>query len=377
MVAIEEKQPYLDFVRYCINEQQCIPSIKDWNALFLFMQQQALLGVGFRGIERMKEAGVDVPRDVVLKWYAVNEQIRQRNVDMNQKCARLTQLFESEEHRTAILKGQANARLYSDSFSRQSGDIDIYVDGGYEKVVSLLQRMGMVDSSNIGEYEHEGEATRTYHHIHLPTNGQGIDVEIHFRPSSGVWNPFANKRLQQFLEGEIAQENELVEEGFRVPTLLFALIMQLAHIQQHLFDMGVGLRQIMDYYYLLRHRMDSGAYVEISEQLLKKVGLWKMARAMMWVQQHLFGLEPQYMIAPEDGVLGKILLEDIISGGNFGQHSYERKQCPLGRFILGRIRHIKLFRFDIMESLGFECFYIKMQIEKAWVRIMRRSWSLK
>lgn len=45
MAVIEDTQPYLDFVRSIINEQQCIPTITEWNALFLFMQEQALLGV--------------------------------------------------------------------------------------------------------------------------------------------------------------------------------------------------------------------------------------------------------------------------------------------------------------------------------------------
>ena len=55
---------YLRYVRYCISEKQCIPIITDWNALFAFMKEQALLGVGFHGIERMKKEGVDVPRNV-------------------------------------------------------------------------------------------------------------------------------------------------------------------------------------------------------------------------------------------------------------------------------------------------------------------------
>ena len=373
---MEVTKLHLDFIRYCVNERQCIPTITDWNALFLFMKQQALLGVGFHGLEKMKVEGEDVPRNVVLKWYAVSEQIRKRNVLMNHECARITQLFESEGHHTAILKGQANARLYPNPLSRQSGDIDIYVDGGYERVVSLLMRLGMIDTLCISKYGKEENASRTYHHIHLPTNENGIDVEVHFRPSSGVWNPFANKRLQQFLEEEITRKNELVEGGFRVPSLRFALVMQLAHVQQHLMDLGIGMRQVMDYYYLLKYGIDVEMSVELSEKLFKDIGLWNMAKAMMWLQHYMFGLENKYMIAPMDEKRGKMLLEDILRGGNFGQHSYERKQQPIGRFFLGRSRHIKLLRFDIMETIGFELSYWQAQAAKAFERIKRRSWAV-
>ena len=368
---------YLDFVRYCIDEQQCVPTITDWNALFLFMQQQALVGVGFRGLERMKAAGADIPRGVVLQWYAVSEQIRKRNVEMNQECARITRLFESEGHHTAILKGQANARLYPDPWSRQSGDIDIWVDGGYERVIAMLLRLKMVDSLDIDQYAREGEAEKAYHHIHLPVNEQGIDVEVHFRPSSGNWNPNSNRRIQKFLSEEISQENELAEDGFRVPSSRFALIMQLGHIQKHFLDIGIGLRQIMDYYYLLKHRKDSGMCVEISEQLLRDVGLWNIARALMWLLHDLFGLDEQYMIAPMDEWRGRLLLEEILRGGNFGRNSVQARQKPIGRFIIGRIRHIKLLRFDYSEVIGFELSYWKTQMGKTWERIKRRSWSLR
>lgn len=367
---------YLAFMRYCMGATQRIPTVKSWNALFRFMKEQALLGVGFQGLERMAKEGVDAPREVVLKWYAFSEQIRQRNVEMNQECARLTKLFESEGHRTAILKGQANARFYPDSLNRQSGDIDIYVNGGYEKVVSMLVRVGMVDDPNIGKYEKGDEAERAYHHVHLPTNENGIDVEVHFRPSSGVWNSFANKKLQRFLEEEIAQENELVEEGFRVPSLRFALVMQLAHIQRHFMDIGVGLRQIMDYYYLLQRRMSMDVPVEIPEKLLKDVGLWNMAKATMWLLHHLFGLEEKSLFAPMDEMRGRMLLEDIVRGGNFGHHSVQAHQNAVGRFILGRTRHVKLLRFDIMETFGFEWSWWETQAEKTVERVKRRSWSL-
>lgn len=51
----------MDFVRYCIDEKEYIPTISDWDALFSFMKEQALLGVGFRGIERMKNEGMEIP----------------------------------------------------------------------------------------------------------------------------------------------------------------------------------------------------------------------------------------------------------------------------------------------------------------------------
>ena len=374
MDDIEATKSYLDFVRYCIDEKQCIPSISRWDALFLFMQQQALLGIGFRGLEKMKAAGVEVPRDVVLQWYAMSEQIKRRNVEMNHECARLTRIFESEGHHTAILKGQANERLYPDPFSRQSGDIDIYVDGGERRVLQLLYELRMIDNINMGKYEGAEDASKVYHHIHLPPNKLGIDVEVHFRPSSGVWNPFVTKKLQQFLEEEIAQDNELVKEGFRVPSPRFALIMQLAHIQKHFIDEGIGMRQMIDYYYLLKSEPKAN-YNDVAS-VINKIGLKKMAGAIMWVLQEVLKLEHQFMIVDADKRRGKMLLRVIENGGNWGRYSYEKQQNGLGRMIMGRVRHVRLFYFDPWEVIWHEVKYWGMQVEKIIPRIKQRSWTV-
>lgn len=129
---MEGVKSFLDFVRYCIDEQQCVPTIKSWNALFLFMQQQALVGIGFRGLKRMNAAGVEVPRDIVLQWYAMSEQIKLANQKMNRIAVDLVNFFREEGFRTCVLKGQGNALYYPDPYLRMSGDIDIWVEGGGE-----------------------------------------------------------------------------------------------------------------------------------------------------------------------------------------------------------------------------------------------------
>lgn len=90
----------------------------------------------------------------------------------------------------------------------------------------------------------------SYHHVHLPENEQGVTVEAHFRPSSGNFNPITNRRLQLWLKKEILSAT-MVEEGFCVPSIRFALVMQLAHIQRHFLGGGIGLRHVCDYYWLL------------------------------------------------------------------------------------------------------------------------------
>ena len=315
-------QNHLDFVRYCIDEQQCIPSIKDWDALFLFMQQQALLGVGFRGLARMKEAGADVPRDVVLKWYAISEQIRQANEKTNRVAVDLTEQLWQEGFRTCILKGQGNTLNYPDQYIRTSGDIDIWVkpvDSGQSTVDNYLRNVLLYARKK------NPKVKACYHHVDAGIY-KGVEVEVHYRPSF-MNNLIHNRRLQQWCkeqaEEQFVHKVELPDKigSIYVPTHYFNCIYQISHIYNHVIHEGVGLRQLVDYYYLLRKAKDD-VKCEMGnvKETLQYLGLYKFAGAVMWVLKEKLGLEEQYLIVQPNEKLGRFLLDEIMQGGNFGQY---------------------------------------------------------
>ena len=349
------------------------PSDQEWRWLFHTCQKQAIVAFVFSALDKLNRAEQKVPVNLVYEWLAQSEHVKAHNELMNLEAARLTKLFEDEGHRTAILKGQANARLYPQPWSRQPGDIDIWVDGGKDKVIETVRRLGLL-KGEIAKFMVDGNLTLTYHHIHLPKNENGVDVEVHFRPSSGNKNPFTNRRLQRFLKTEINRENELTPEGFRVPSLKFALVMQLAHIQRHLVSEGVGIRQIIDYYYLLKS--DVCCQRKDVSPLLKSFGLNHMAEALMWVLHEKLMLEEEYQIAPLDERRGKMLLRQIMEGGNFG-HYHPDKQHGLGQRILAKNKHrIQMFRFDFCEAFWIELDYFTFILKTIPARIKRRKWSL-
>lgn len=306
------------------------PSDEDWQRLFQMAEEQAVTSFVFPALEILNKCGQKPPVELLLEWIGLAEQDRSQNELMNSEAARLTALFENEGHRTAILKGQANARLYNchtgitentervaTTLLRLPGDIDIWVSGGKERVVKTLRKLHLIDGG-ISKYLSAEKALDGYHHIHLPKNENEVSVEVHFRPSSGNHDPFTNRRLQKYLNQEIERENEMVGEGFRVPSIRFALVMQLAHIQRHALESGIELRRVIDYYYLLK--WDADHERETIKGKLKEMGLDHIAGAVMWVLSEVLGLEEKYLIAPKDERLGKVLLAEILNGGNFGQY---------------------------------------------------------
>lgn len=323
--------------------------------------------------------------DLAFQWASEAEAIRGHNRLVNDEAKRLTELFAGQGRRTAILKGAANARLYPDKFMRQCGDIDIWIEGGRDSVVQLLVQQGLmppepqVVPGHKKTYEEKfAEAKRKLavspHHVHLAHDAAKVSVEAHFKASSGNLNPFTNKRLMKFLDGEIANV-ELVPEGFNVPSLRFALAMQLSHIQRHFTAGGIGLKQITDYYVLLQQASDSER-LEIAKNL-RRFGFLRVATALMWVLGHIYGLERERMLCAPNEDLGGRMLEVILTGGNFGYYSKVEAKSIIPRWFARRWRAIKFCPFSPAEVFWAEIAYWKNFARTIPIRIKLRKLSIR
>lgn len=218
------------------------------------------------------------------------------------------------------MKGQSVASLYQDlSVLRQSGDIDVYIEGGFDKVYAYAKTFGV--SGQVNELE-----------IHVSVF-EDTEVEFHYRPFI-MRNPIRNAKLQKFFKEceEVNFSNSVILDKDRNlsiygPTTEFNLVHQLVHIYHHFITGGVGMRQLMDYYFVLR-----AANIENSEgpnmfqkvsNVTKSLGLQDFAFALIWVIQHVFGLGMIGMPWVPNKRNGELLLNEVLITGNFG-HSDNR-----------------------------------------------------
>ena len=328
-------------------------SAEDWEWLYRQYGRQALLGVAFYAIQQIssgKPESLGMPHQLYLKWFYQAEGIRSLNEQHYACSSELTQKFAAEGCQTLILKGQANSLLYPDKFIRQTGDIDIWISGGRESVIGLLSRMNLMDGAVVSS-----------HDVGLRKDLFGVEVEVHFDCIQSANNPFANKRLRQFLAGEMGAAHpasHLVPAGdtkdapsFFVPSNKFALVMQLSHIYKHLLGLGVGLRQVMDYCVLLRASSDEER-ADVAARL-KSLGLNRIAGALMWVLSEYLGLESQYLLCPPDARRGRILLREIMLDGNFGKHAQRKRGGVFKWWLRNRLRLVTFLPFDFPEVSWF------------------------
>ncbi|SHK47292.1 Uncharacterised nucleotidyltransferase [Fibrobacter sp. UWH5] len=336
-------------------------SAEEWKRIYDEADRQTLLGLAFDGVMKLPQE-LRPPMELMFQWASEAESFSGLNKILNEEAARLTEFFKGHGRSCAVLKGQANARLYPNPLCRQPGDIDIWVSGGKKSVVGLLRETGMQESLKDSP-----------HHTHMK-NDRAIDVEVHFRTSSGNYNPFATRQLLKYLDWEILNSVE-VPEGFCAHSMKFALAMQLSHIYRHFIGGGVGLRQIVDYYVLLRHSSESDRH-ELKANL-NSFGLRKIAGALMWLLRESFGLDESLMLCKPDEFRGRWLLREILQGGNFGRHVGGGRLKWLYWWLGKRKKSLSYWRFDLAETFWAEVDYWKVFVENTSTRIRLRKISLR
>ena len=428
----------------------------DWDACYQFAKRQTLVGVLFDGIQRLPKE-LAPARPLLLRWLSDSESIRRRNMRMDRASAYIYNKVCAAGFRCCILKGQGNALLYPHPSSRTPGDVDVWVMANREELRHIALSLTEGYGSSLQE---------SLNHIGLTVHG--VSVELHSTPAL-LNSPLHNSRLQKWLKrnadlqcsNRIALPNNAGEVA--VPTLSFNIIYQLCHLFHHCFYEGVGLRQIVDYYFVLKNtdfsgntngvsgntdcdgvllntdftdntdRIDgntdrgcfllntdftdntdriggnaesdgsllntdftdftdgfsgdldedgsllntdctdctdssSGGLVEVDsggslvalQEELKWLGLWEFAGAVMYVLREVMGLDEKRMICAPDERRGRLLLEEIMAGGNFG-HYDERNhfgQGALWHNIQRFRRDWRMLRFYPSEALSEPLFRV-------------------
>ena len=397
---------FFTFMKYCLGCKGNISRVvagMNWQELYSFVSKQALLGLCFEGIERLgKEYPEElkqnsIGRELLMTWMGKAQQIRRQNMKVNAVAGKLFAMLREDGMRCCVLKGQGNALMYPNPYSRTPGDIDVWIDASRERIMEYAQKKFEL-----------GDDIRLQH---LETSLDGVPVELHFFPCS-MNNPIYHARLQKwFRRNADLQCSNVVSlpDGagdIAIPTSSFNVVYQLTHLYHHFFDEGIGMRQIIDYFLVVNDfsknvfldtdfsnhpvplskegstafpkplspqgtgdvtvpsrcseplRSKDGGPSKVSpncagwdrrgvsgdiasdasvsststtdssastalvvvQRELKYLGLWKFAGAVMYVLHETLGLSEEKMIAPMDEKRGRLLLAEILDGGNFGRH---------------------------------------------------------
>ena len=413
---------FFELIRVAIGTQERLsrtPSAKEWKRLFKMAERQRLLGICFYGVRKVaspkydndddiiedegrktKDEGhndrkISIPGKLYDYWLGTAALIQQQNQRMNKYTEETVKLFRENGFPCCVMKGQSVARLYNEGRStkderpnesnslgmfRQSGDIDLWVAGGREKLCEFsMHQLGKVEGL-------------TYRHIHF-SYFKDVEVEAHFIPGN-LLNPFHNSMLQKFFK----QYKPTMDSSIDAPEE-FNVIYILQHCFKHFLERGIGMRQVMDYYFVLQSRRPTPTPSLHSEgnleNTLKECGMLKFAKAMMWVLQHVFeenNVDEErrtknedtkniwrerypWMIVEPDEKEGKFVLKEIMHTGNFGKFDKRYNwniKTPLKRFIANQKWNVHLITHYPSEILWSPFFNIyRYFLVKKWMRTVK------
>ena len=204
---------------------------------------------------------------------------------------------------------------------RQSGDIDVLVS---KKDVDVLRYA----------QEREGDGMEwSYKHVHLNVL-EGSYVDLHFRLAMSR-NLIRNARIQQWCR-DLKRRGFCydAERGYATLGHNDMVVHLLLHALWHFLFEGVGMRQMMDLYLVIRANGDKDCALDRDEvkRLIKRFGLEKFASACAWMMWTVFegDRKESFLLCKEsplpmpNEVKGRFLLSEIVQTSNFG-HQDERK----------------------------------------------------
>ena len=331
MTIVEER--FFELLRIALGTQKGLASpltTEEWSEIPEIAVKQCVMGLLLSAIEKLPR-GQRPPNNILLAIHDRVQEIEEQSRYINKLTYATSKRFEVDGFPNCILKGQGIATLYPNPLRRESGDIDVWLQGDRDKIIEYVRSVGEA---------HEPSSL----HIGFELK-DGTPVEAHFTPSF-FSNPFIDRKFNRWAKEQQAEQNTHYvpfDNGtiLPIPTVDFNLIFILNHAYQHFIGTGVGLRQLIDYFYVLKHAKEN-AQIPSCLSLLKRFHLTKFAAAVSWLLHEKLGLPSEYLIVEPNAKEGEFLLKEALLTGNFGHsdkrtsngHRLSGKRYRLGHLLL-------------------------------------------
>ena len=236
------------------------------------------------------------------------------------------------------MKGQITALRYPHTLHRQPGDIDFVVGKkDFQKTLDTLDTIGKVDRKLV--HEHHGMAWVN-----------GVTIEPHYKVHN-YQRPSTDKAMQEMFSEVFPDQLIKADlDGYKVnvfpPT--FESVFLISHMVNHVYEEGLGLRQVIDYAMFLNKCADRIDWLQHDEYLYR-MRMQRAFRIFTCICVEYLGLPLPSQVQPfsyKDREMAKNLMEDIMNVGNFGRGQYifhhNGWQDALRNYIwvLGRCLHL-------------------------------------
>ena len=318
----------------------------DWEKIYQLAQEQSVLGLVLAGLEQYKNLNADldlnIPKVLLLQWIGEVQIIEKQNKDMNAFIAGLIGKLRKEDIYAILVKGQGIAQCYEKPLWRSSGDVDLLLTkDNYEKAKALLLPLGEITEPE--------EANKKHFAMQIEQWTVELHGTLHVGLSARVDRMLDNVQYDIFHGGMVRSWVNGQTQVF-LPAATEDVVYVFAHILQHFYKGGIGLRQICDWCRLLWTYRESLNH-EYLESKIREAGLmseWKAFGAFA-VRYLGMPIEAIPLLNANEDLSTNIKKTDKICGfilevGNFGHNrdnSYFQKHSYIVQNSISAWRRVK------------------------------------
>ena len=297
-----------------------------WQIVYELASEQTVLGLVLAGLEH---SDVKPQKELLLQWIGEVQLLEQRNKAMNGFVEKLIGRLEDAGIRALLVKGQGIAQCYERPQWRAPGDVDLLLNKeNYDKAKAFLTHL-----SKSLDSEDEGP-------MHMAMFIDNWEVELHGTLHSGLrprYDQFLDNIQKQVIEDYLVRIWRNGSTDVILPRADEDVVFVFAHILQHFFKGGIGLRQVCDWCRLLwtyKDLLDHG----LLESRIRMMGFMTEWKAFASLGVNMLGMPedvmPFYSSAIKWQHKAERILDFILETGNFGynrENRYFEKKSLLGR----------------------------------------------
>lgn len=305
----------IKLIRYILKgDVPSLPENIDFEKLYTFGKSHGVENMLYVALRDLK---IDVPKDVMQKFYYSYLMSIKIDTLQTMELEKIGNAFEEAGIDYIPLKGSVVKHFYPMTHYRKSGDIDVLVRRETEKDAEkvLIEKLNYLRSEISEHYEVH------ISYFKMPC----VYVELHrqiLKSSNRAYKMFKN--IWKYVKTSKSKEHKYVLSNELLYTYL------LAHLCNHLYNGGAGIRMLMDFYVLSKN---SKLDYEILNRYLKKANLVKINDYVTNIISKWFG--DSYVFDKDV----EILLDIIFDGGSFGTRDMQEKIHD-SNSLVGKIRQL-------------------------------------
>lgn len=277
----------------------------DWRLIEEVANQQGILGMLYLG---GKLYSSQIPPEKLSSWRADMIGNVMRNIEINTVQELIITYLKKHNIRVAVLKGLSCSVYYPKTEIRALGDIDLLIDeDNLPKVDEYLRQNGFKPAEND-------------HAFHVGYYGNGVAVEIHYAITEFPYSK-GGKAAQTIAKKFLDHVKTVHVNGMSFPVLSDSdqALMLLTHMERHMLEAGIGLRQLCDWMMFV-YGSELTHWQEKTLSMLNECGLITFAKVVTKTCVNYIGLnqEKAPWCMDVDDELTEGMIREIFRSGSMG-----------------------------------------------------------